>query len=163
MKLLTCARPASTETKISFLTKNDIFVSVDAGRSAALLLLYFSATIDTTDHSIFFNRLKHWFCVYSNALNLLSSFFSSRSQFVLTSNVKSQSNLLEYGVPHGNVLGSLLYSRYTTPFLFVKSNHPGIQCHFYAIDTQIYLSDSPELASSAFSIIESCILMGDIK
>ena len=102
-------------------------------------------------------HLKNWFGVSSTTLNLLSSFLSGRSQVVVTSNIKSYPNLLEYGLPQGSVLGSLLYSLYTTPLLSVISNHPGIQCHFYADDTQIYLSFSPEFTSSAFSIIESCI------
>ena len=123
----------------------------------ALLLLDLSAVFDSTDHSILISHLKNWFGVSSTALNLLSSFLSGRSQVVVTSNVKSQPNLLEYGVPLGSVLGPLLYSLYTAPLLSVKSNHHGIQCHFYADDTQNYLSFSPEFASSAFSIIESCI------
>ena len=43
--------------------------------------------------------LKQWFDVSSTALNLLYSFLSGRFQVVVTSNVKSQPNLLEYGVP----------------------------------------------------------------
>ena len=88
---------------------------------------------------------------------MLFSFLSGQSQVVVTSNVNSQPNLLEYGVPQGSVLGPLLYFLYNTPLIYVISNHPGIQCHFYADDTQIYLSFSLEFASSAFSIIESCI------
>ena len=37
------------------------------------------------------------------------------------------------------------------------SDYPGIQCHFYADDTQIYSSYAPELTSLALSVIESCI------
>ena len=36
--------------------QNDIFISLDAGRSTALLLLDFSAAFDTIDHHIFLNR-----------------------------------------------------------------------------------------------------------
>ena len=54
------------------------------------------------------------------------------------------------------MLGPLLYFLYTSR-LSVISNRPGIQCHFYADDTQIYLSFSPEFASPTFSIIEYCI------
>ena len=115
--------------------QNDIFVLLDFGRFTALLLLDLSAAFDTIDHSFLLNRLKNWFGVSSNALNLLSSFLSGRSQDVVTSNVKLQSNLLEYGILQGSVLGPLLYSLYTTPLLSIISNHPGLQCHFYAGDT----------------------------
>ena len=54
------------------------------------------------------------------------------------------------------MLGPLLYSLYTTPFLSVISKYPGIRSHFYADDTQIYLSFSPEV-TTVFSLIESCI------
>ena len=110
------------------------------------------------DHYILINHLKHWFGIsLATTINLLFSFLSGRSQLVVTSNVKSLPNLLEYGNPQGSVIGLLLYSLYTALLLSVISNHPGIQRHFYTDDTQIYLSFSPELASSAFSTIESCI------
>ena len=87
---------------------------------------------------------------------MLSSFLSDYYQTVVASNFKSQSILLEYGVPQGSVLGPLLNSLYTTPLLSVISKYPGIRSHFYADDTQIYLFFSPE-PTAAFSLIESCI------
>ena len=137
--------------------QNDIFVSLDADRSTALLFLDLSAAFDTIDHNILLNRLKLRFGVSSTALKILSSFLSDRSQVFVTSNAKSQPNLLEYGVFHGSVLEPLFYYLYTNPLLSVISNHPGILRHFYADDTQIYLSFSPQLALSAFSTIESGI------
>ena len=51
--------------------------------------------------------------------------------------------------PQGSVLEPSLNSLYTIPLLSVISNRPGIQCNFYADKTKIYLSFSPEFASSA--------------
>ena len=134
--------------------QNDIFVSLGTGCSSALLLLDFSADFNTIDFSILLNRLKNWFGVSSTALNLLFSFLSGRSQVVATSNVKSEPNLLEYGVPQGSMLGPILYSLYTTPLLSGISNHPGIQSHFYADDTQIYLSFSHQSSQQLNPVLE---------
>ena len=146
----------SSETALLYV-QNDILASLDAGHSTALLLLDLSAAFDTIDHSILIHRLQHWFGISSTALNLLSSFLSDRFQTVITPTSKSNPVLLEYGIPQGSVLGPLLYSLYTTPLHSIISKYPSLRCHFYADDTQIYLSFSPELASSAFTSIETCI------
>ena len=101
--------------------------------------------------------MQHWFGISSTALNLLSSFLSDRFQTVITPASKSNPLLLEYGVSQGSVLGPLLYSLCKTPLHSIISKYPGLRCHFYADDTQIYLSFSPELASSVFTSIETCI------
>ena len=146
----------SSETAL-LCVQNDILASLDAGLSTALLLLDLSAAFDTIDHSILTHRWQHWFGISSTAFNLLSSFLSDRFQTVITPASKSNPVLLEYGVPQGSVLGPLLYSLYTTLLHSIISKYPGLRCHFYADDTQIYLSFSPELASSAFTSIETCI------
>ena len=137
--------------------QNDILASLDAGHSTALLLLDLSAAFNTIDHSIVTHRLQHLFGISSTALNLLSSFLSDRSQTVITPTSKSNPVLFEYGVPQGSVLGPLLYSPYITPIHSIISKYPGPRCYFYADDTKIYLSFSPELASSSFTTIETCI------
>ena len=106
--------------------QNDIFVSLDAGRSTALLLLDISAAFDTIDHNILLHCLQYWFSFSSTALNLPSPFLFGRFQIVVTSKLKSQPNLLKYGVPQGSMLRPLLYSLYTTPLLSIISNHPSI-------------------------------------
>ena len=146
----------SSDTALLYV-QNDILASLDAVHSTALLLLDLSAAFDTIDHSILTHRLQHWLSMSSTAFNLLSSFLSDRFQTVITPASKSNPALLEYGVPQGSVLGPLLYSLYTTPLHSIISKYSGLRCHFYADDTQICLSFSPELASSVFTSIEICI------
>ena len=93
----------SSETA-SLFVQNDIFASLDARHSTALLLLDLSAAFDTIDHSILTHRLQHWFGISSTALNLLSSFLSDRSQTIIIPASKSNHVLLEYGVSQGRVL-----------------------------------------------------------
>ena len=88
---------------------------------------------------------------------ILSSFLSDRSQTVITPAPKSNPVLLEYGVTQGSVLRPLLYTLFTTSLHSIISKYPALRCNFYADDTQIYLSFSPEWASSAFTSIETCI------
>ena len=57
---------------------------------------------------------------------------------------------------YGIVLGPLLYSLHTTPFLSVIPKYLGVRCNFFADDTQIYISFSPKL-TFVFSVIELCI------
>ena len=133
--------------------QNDILVSLDSGHSSALLLLDLSAAFDTIEHNILLHRLKHWFGNTIFALSSLSSFLTNSFHIGVASNSKSQPVLLEFGIPQGSVLGPLLYSLYTTLLYSIISKYSGICCHFYTDDTQIYISSSPEHASSAVFII----------
>ena len=146
----------SFETALLYV-QNDILGALDSGHFTALLLLDLPAAFDTIDHGILIHHLHYWFGISSSVFNVLSSFLFDHFQTVFTSNSKSQPVLLEYGVPQRNVLGHILYSLYTTPLLFVLSKYSGIRSHFYAYNTQIYLSFSMEL-TSIFSVIELCFI-----
>ena len=97
--------------------QNAILVSLDSRHSTALLL-NLSAAFDTIDHNILLHRLKHWIGNSSSALSSLLSSIVNRFKTVVASNSKSQTVLLEFGIPQGSVLGPLLYSlcTHSTPF-----------------------------------------------
>ena len=82
-----------------------------------------------------------------NALSLLTSYLSNRSQFVSIQNQSSKTLPLTTGVPQGSVLGPLLFSLYTSPLTNLFTNSP-VSFHLYADDTQLYISFSSSDSSA---------------
>ena len=128
----------STETALTRV-HNDVLRAIDDGQCVILVLLDLSSAFNTVDHSILSNRLNRCFGIGGKALTWFRSYLLNRSQFVYVENERSSSRFLRYGVPHGFVLGPTLFSMYTAPLADVIKQH-NMSYHFYADDTQIYLS-----------------------
>ena len=109
----------------------------------ALTLLDLSAAFDTIDHSILFHRLYECYGINGLALSWFKSYLSDRTQSVKVGSVLSHPMDLKFGVPQGSVLGPLLFSMYTNPLSSIIRSHRGIKHHFYADDTQLYITLSP--------------------
>ena len=77
------------------------------------------------------------------ALSWLTSYLTERTQLVQVANKHSISRKRLCGVPPGSVLGPVLYSTYTTPLAEIVRQH-GLNLHFHADDTQLYLSFNPK-------------------
>ena len=104
---------------------------------SALVLLDLPAAFDIINHNILLDRLNSSFGLSGNALSLLSSYLSNRTQSVIVDQAQSPELPLLCGVPQGSVLGPLLFSLYTTSLNHLLANLV-VQFHFYADDTQIY-------------------------
>ena len=130
----------STETALLRI-HNDLSLAMNRQQVSALVLLDLSAAFDTIDHTILTTRLKTCFGISDSAFSLLSSYLSCRSQSVTIGDEFSSELPLLRGVPQGSVLGPLLFSLYTTPLSHVLDD-ASIQFHFYADDTQLYISFS---------------------
>ena len=128
----------STETAL-IKVHNDIITAIDNGQSVILVLLDLSAAFDTVDHGILLTRLSTRYGIRDRALDWFVSYLSDRTQFVKLDGSSSHSIHLAQGVPQGSVLGPILYSLYTSPLSDIADQH-GMNYHFYADDSQLYIS-----------------------
>ena len=62
-----------------------------------------------------FNHLEKYVGISSNALKLIKSYFSGRTQRVMIDGILSDVASLICGIPQGSVLGSLKFCLYVLP------------------------------------------------
>lgn len=104
----------STESALLKVT-NDILLSIDSGKSVALMMLDLSAAFDTLDHAILIDRLRDYVGINGVALKWLSSYLLDRTCSVKIGNYVSASAAISWGVPQGSILGPTLFSLYMLP------------------------------------------------
>jgi hypothetical protein len=145
----------STETALLRI-QNDLLLAIDKRKLSALVLLDLSAAFDTIDHGILLERLFSSFGITGSALSLLSSYLTNRTQSLSINGHSSLPSPMQTGVPQGTVLGPLLFTLYTTPLGHILSSIP-ISCHFYADDTQLYISFESLTADDSLTILSSVL------
>ena len=127
----------STETVLLRIV-NDILSAVDNDKKI-VLLLDLSAAFDTIDHQILLSSLNSVFGIQSTALQWFQLYLSDRYQSTSVNNSSSSPLQLMYGVPHGSVLGPLLFLLYTTPLSDIIANH-SVNHQLFADNTQLQKS-----------------------
>ena len=118
---------------------SDIVTTIGRGNGAMLILLDLSDPLDTIDHDNLFCILEKYVGICGNALKLIKSYFSSRTQRVQIDNVLSDFANIICDDPQGSVLGLLKLCLYLLPLSAILRYH-NIGYHVYADDTQLYVS-----------------------
>ena len=70
-----------------------------------------SKTFDTLDHNILVHKLNHY-CFRGVTKQLFESYITNRQQFIKINDIRSNVITTNTGVPHGSVLGPLLFNIY---------------------------------------------------
>ncbi len=121
---------------------NDIMCSLDRRQAVMLILLDLSAAFDTIDHTILLRRLHDDIGIRGLCLQWFESYLHDRCQSVCIRGESSPEARLDFGVPQGSVLGPIVFILYTGPIEDIARRH-GLQAHFYADDSQLYVAFSP--------------------
>ena len=128
----------SVETAVTKVL-SDLISSLDKGELGLLVLLDLSAAFDTVDHAILLTRLESSFDLTDRALSWIRSYLDNRSQTVFFNGKTSSRFNVPHGVPQGSVLGPVLFVLYTADIGSITHRHD-LLSHFYADDSQLYLS-----------------------
>ena len=89
---------------------NDICMSMDSGKTTALVLLDLSAFFDTLNHSSIIDLLSGLYGNSRTALNWIRSHLFDRVQRVKLLDKPGEPFKTDYGVPQGSVLEPLLFT-----------------------------------------------------
>ena len=149
-------RPGHSTETATLKVLSDILDAVDSQETTLLSLLDMSAAFDTVDFEILLRRLETSFSLGGTVLKWLTSFVTGRTQAVEFDGFTSSPVTLICGVPHGSVLGPLLFVLYVADVLMIAKRH-GVKIHAYADDLQTYVSRSATDQSSAVTKILACV------
>ena len=105
-------------------------------------MLDLSAAFDTIDHERMLVRLETHFGITGQPLAWMKAYLSDRFQTGCIDGELSKPVHMTYSVPQGSVLGPKFYVMYTKPVGAICRKHR-INAHFYADDSQLYMSFKP--------------------
>ncbi|KAG1972882.1 hypothetical protein F2P79_000611 [Pimephales promelas] len=143
----------STETALLSVTEA-LRIAKAASKSSVLILLDLSAAFDTVNHQILLSTLSS-LGITGTPLHRFESNLTGRSFKVTWRGEVFKAHQLTTGVPQGSVLGTLLFSIYTTSLGPIIQAH-GFSYHCYTGKTQIYLSFQPD-DPTVTARISSCL------
>ena len=112
----------STETALLKIV-NGLFLSLSKCSMSVLDLLEFSSAFDTIDHPILVHCLHTDIGFTDTVLQWFSSYLSDRTHYISSCNHCSAFAPVHTGVPHGSVLGPMLFTMYIKALSAIIDSH----------------------------------------
>ena len=134
--------------------------AVDKKMHALGLFVDFSRAFDMVNHELLLIKLERY-GIRGKSWDLFKSYLNKRKQYVVVNRAKSETLLIDQGVPQGSVLGPLLYLIYSNDLIsYLKNKSTDINVVSYADDTNIVITSSSQesLKSTAEQAYESILL-----
>ena len=131
---------------------NDLIIKKSTGGCTMLVMLDLSAAFDCIDQETLLQDME-LLGIRGTALDWFRSYLTGRHFRVEVENTLSTTAEMNTGICQGTILAPILFSIYTIELYHIISNM-GIQCHFYADDTQILIDvESEDQANLDFEIM----------
>ena len=139
----------STETALLKVV-NDLFLSLNKGNISVLALPDISSAFD---HPILVHRHHTDFGFTNTVLQWFSTYLTDRTHYVSLSNHCHAFVPVHSGVPHGSVLGPILFTMYIKPLSAIIDSHSIVRQSF-ADDLQLQMSAPPDRISELLHYIQ---------
>ena len=123
--------------------------ALDNGELVLGIFLDFSKAFDTAYHAILLQKLNHY-GIRGCALKWLESYLSNRTQYASYNDPISKLATIKGGVPHGSILGPLLFLIYTNDFSQVCKS---TSLFLFADDSNSFLSgNDPQVIQDTMNV-----------
>ena len=127
----------NTEIAVTVFTDN-IRRAIDSGKMTGAVFIDLRKAFDTGEHKVLMSKLPLKGIV-GGELKWIGNYLTDRYQCVQYDGVKSDRELVKYGVPQGSILGPLLFLLQINDLAKIVRN---CNIQMYADDTVIYTSHS---------------------